>query len=321
MLLYSLSLLAGLYMLVWGADRVVAGTAAIARNAGISPMLIGMTIVGFATSLPEMLVSATAAATGATNLAVGNALGSNIANIGLVLGAAAITVPLTVRSASLRRELPVMLAVSVLPVALFADQTLGRLDGSLLLLGLAGFVGWTIMLARQMRGRDPLEAAYEADIPAGLSNASAGLRAVIGLVILMAGANALVWGAENLARAIGVSDLIIGITVVAVGTSLPELAVSVVSVRKGEHGLALGNIIGSNIFNLLAVVGIAGVIGPDPLDPAVIQLHLPVMLGFTLGFFVIAYNRDGAMRVGRTAGALLLAAWCAYIGKIAATLF
>lgn len=312
MFLYLLAVLAGLALLVWGADQVVIGASVTARAMGVAPMLIGLTVVGFATSAPEVLVAATAAARGSPGLAIGNALGSNIANIGLVIGCAALVRPPRIRSQTLRQELPVMLAVSVLPVLLFPDQRLGRIDGLLLLAGLAGFLYWIVRLGLRTRGLDPIEAQYAAEIPTGLTPARAGLAIAVGLATLLVGANALVWGGENVAREIGVSDLVIGVTVVAIGTSLPELAVSIVSARKGEHGLAVGNIIGSNAFNLLAVIGVAAVIRPAELEAEAVLVHLPVMVAFTLAFFFIAYSHREEIRIGRPAGAMLLAAFCGY---------
>ena len=316
MLLFAVAMLVGFAMLIWSADQIVIGSGGAARNLGISPMLIGLTVVGFATSLPEVIVSATAALAGVPNLAIGNALGSNIANIGLVIGVSAAVRPLAVRSETLRKELPVMLAVCVAPVLLFANLELSRLDGLLLLGGLVLFIWWVARLGLQTRGHDAIEAEYAAELPSDISTGRAMLLIGVGLVVLTAGSNLLVWGSENMARALGVSDLIIGLTLVAIGTSLPELAVSVASARKGETGLALGNIIGSNAFNMLAVVGVAAVLQPTQLEPDAVRLHLPAMLGFTLAFFFIAYNRNETMRVGRSAGALLLGAYLVYLGFV-----
>ena len=317
MLLYVSSLLTGLILLVWSADRMVVGAAVIARNLGVTPMVIGLTVVGFATSAPEILVAATAAIRDASNLALGNAVGSNIANIGLVVGIAALIHPLIVKSEALRRELPAMVAVSLIPMILLINLSLSRLDGIILLIFFFGFIYWVIKLGKRSSGHDAIEAEYATEIPEGVTQRMALLWIIIGLVILVIGSNALVWGSQNIAREIGVSDLIIGVTVVAVGTSLPELAVSIVAARKGLHGLALGNIIGSNVFNMLAVIGIAGVIRPATLDLAAAQLHLPVLLGFTVAFFFIAYNSNGTMRVGRLAGAALVVSFIIYQGYIA----
>lgn len=317
MILYVSSLFAGLILLIWSADRMVVGAAVIARNLGVTPMLIGLTVVGFATSAPEILVSATAAIRDASNLALGNAFGSNIANIGLVVGVAAIIQPLTVKSETLSRELPAMVAVSLIPVILLINLTLSRLDGVILLIAFLCFIYWVIKLGKRSSGHDTIEAEYATEIPDGVTQQMAILWIIIGLVAVLVGANALVWGSLNIAREIGVSDLVIGVTVVAIGTSLPELAVSVVAARKGLHGLALGNIIGSNAINMLAVIGVAGVIRPATLDLAAVQLHLPVLLGFTVAFFFIAYNSDGTLRVGRLEGAALVVSFIIYQGYIA----
>lgn len=320
MLLFLLATLAGFALLIWGADRLVLGAGALARNLGIAPLLIGLTVVGFATSLPEVLVSATAALAGATDLAIGNALGSNIANVGLVLAVAALTRPLRAHSETLQRELPVMLAISVVPLLLFIDGRLSRLDGLLLAGALLGFTWWVTRLGMRTAGHDPIEAEYAAELPTGIANRRALLLILLGLLAVLAGSKSLVWGAANLARALSVSETIIGVTMIAVGTSLPELAVSIVSARKGEAGLALGNVIGSNAFNALAVIGVAALVHPAPLDPRVVVFHLPVMLLFSLGFFFIAYNRDETLRVGRWAGAGLLAGYLVYLGAVVAEL-
>lgn len=317
MLLYVLSMLAGFGLLIWGADRMVIGSAVTANNMGVSPMLVGLTVVGFATSAPEMLVSAAAALQRAPNLAIGNALGSNIANIGLVAGVAAIIQPLHIRSETLRRELPVMLAISVIPVLLFPDQSLGRLDGIFLLIVFAGFLYWIIKLGIKTHGHDPIETEYSEDMPGGISPGKAWFWIGIGLAMLALGSEILVWGAKNFANALSISELVVGVTVLAVGTSLPELAVSIVSVRRGHHGLALGNIIGSNAFNTLAVLGIAGTIRPARLDSDTVVLHLPVMLAFTVAFFFMAYNYDGTMRVTRLSGVVLFAGFITYHSYVA----
>ena len=316
MLMYSAAILVGLALLIWGADLMVIGASATASNLGVSPMLVGLTVVGFATSTPEILIAINAALSGATNLAIGNAIGSNIANIGLIGGITALIRPLTVFSQTLRIEFPVMMAVSVVPVIFFFDNQLGRLEGLALLAIFAGFFYWIVRLGLRTHGHDAIEAEYASEIRTDMSTRAAVTRILIGLVALSIGARSLVWGSESVAVILGISDMIIGLTIVAVGTSLPELAVSVASARKGEHGLAFGNIIGSNGFNSLAVIGLAATIEPAALDPAALRLHLPVMLGFTIGFFFLAYNWSGTIRVGRSAGALLLSGFCLYFGYI-----
>jgi cation:H+ antiporter len=315
--MYVLSMLFGLGLLIWGADRMVIGAAVTADNLGVSPMLVGLTVVGFATSAPEILVSAAAALHGSPNLAVGNALGSNIANIGLVAGMAATIQPLQVRSQTLSRELPVMLAVSVIPVLLFPDQMLGRIDGIFLLLVFVGFLYWIVKLGIKTHGHDPIESEYSEDMPSGISPRKAWMWIAIGLAVLVIGSEFLVSGAKNFAQALGISELVVGVTILAVGTSLPELAVSLVSIRKGHHGLALGNIIGSNAFNTLAVLGVASVIHPAKLDLDTVRLHLPVMLAFTVAFFFMAYNYDGSMRLNRFSGAALLIGFVVYHSYVA----
>jgi cation:H+ antiporter len=317
MLLYASAMFVGFVSLVWGADRMVTGAAVTARNFGLAPMLIGLTVVGFATSAPEILVSMSAALQGSPNLAIGNAIGSNIANIGLVGGAAALVRPLVVKSETLRRELPAMVAVSILPVILMPDLVLGRGDGLILLLAMVGFFYWIVRLGMRTRGRDTLEAEYAAEIPGDVKQSVAYTSIAIGLSALLIGATALVWGAENVALVLGISDLILGLTVVAIGTSLPELAVSVTAARKGHHGLAFGNIIGSNAFNMLAVIGVAAAIHPAALTADVVQLHLPVMLAFTVAFFFMSYNYSDTVRLRRLSGGVLLFGFLMYYGYIA----
>lgn len=318
MLMYSAAIVIGLVLLVWGADLMVIGASATATHFGVSPMLIGLTVVGFATSAPEILVAIAAAWSGSPNLAIGNAIGSNIANIGLIGGLTALVYPLTVYSDTLRREFPVMVAVSTVPLVFFLDGYVARWEGLILLLTFAGFMYWIVQLGIRNRGRDDqIEADYAAEIPTDVPIRGAILRIALGLAALSGGARILVWGSQSAALALGISDMVIGITIVAVGTSLPELAVSLVSARKGEHGLAFGNIIGSNGFNALAVIGITAVIAPATMDPDVVWLHLSVMLAFTIAFFLMAYNWSGTIRVGRMAGALLLGGFVAYHGYIA----
>jgi cation:H+ antiporter len=309
----------GFVLLVWGADRFVIGAGATARNLGVAPILIGLTIVAFATSAPEILVSVVASMQGTPALAVGNAVGSNIANIGLVLGAAAILRPMEVRSQTLRRELPALLVVTLFAFMLCSDQNLSRTDGMVLLVGLALLMYWIVALAFRSSASDPMGADYAAEIPSDMTMARALTWLAIGLGVLLVGSNLLVNGAVAIAESLGVSDLIIGLTIVAIGTSLPELAVTTVSAVKGEHGLAVGNIIGSNMFNLLAVMGLAAAIAPSDLDPQVLSFHLPVMVGLTMVLFVMAYSFGGQGRINRWEGAALLMTFFAYHGYIAST--
>lgn len=315
MLLFVIAILAGFILLVWGADRFVLGAGAVARNFGVPPLLIGLTIVGFATSAPEIMVSAIASIRDNPGLAIGNAIGSNIANIGLVLGATALTRPMHIQSETLRREIPALLAVTLLSVMLFLDNYISRTDGVVLLLGLGLLLHWMAGLGFRSSAGDPMSAEYAAEIPADVSTPTALAWFLLGLAVLLSGAWVLVWGAIEIAHTLGVSDLIIGLTIVAVGTSLPELAVSIVAAMKGEHDLAFGNIIGSNMFNLLAVIGVAASISPNSpieIDDTVLTLHIPVMVGLTLVIFAIAYNFGGRGRVYRAEGFLLLTSFVAY---------
>ena len=310
-------IIAGLLLLIWGADRFVHGAAATARNLGVAPLLIGLTIVAFATSAPEVVVAIVAASRGETDLAVGNAIGSNIANIGLVLGTVALIRPIEMTSATLRREMPALLAVSLLTVSLFLDSYLSRVDGFVLMTGLLIVMVWLVRLGLRSSASDPMTAEYEAEIPRDMSMRLAILWLIIGLVVLLFGAQFMVDGAINIARALGVTELVIGITLVALATSLPELAVSLVSALKGEYGLALGNIVGSNTFNSLAVIGIAAIIHPAALPPSVLSLHIFVLVAFTLVLFAMTYDYDGKGQISRLEGAALLTAFLAYQGYVA----
>ena len=309
---------AGLALLIIGADRFVHGAAAIARNLGVAPLLIGLTIVAFATSAPEILVSIIAASRGEPDLAIGNAIGSNIANIGMVLGATAMIRPIELTSATLRREMPALLAVSLLTVSLFLDSYLSEVDGIVLLTGLVIVMVWLTRLGLRSSANDPIKAEYEAEIPSDVRTWVAAIWLVVGITLLLIGAEFLVNGAVDIARSMGVSEVVIGVTLVAVATSLPELAVTVVSALKGEYGLAIGNIVGSNIFNLLAVVGVASVIEPAQLPPSVLTLHIFVMVAFTLVLFAMTYDYDGKGKISRFEGFSLATAYAAYITYVVA---
>lgn len=309
---FVIYMVCGLVLLVWGAERFVHGAAASARNMGIAPLLIGLTVVAFATSSPEILVSVVASLRGEPTLAIGNAIGSNIVNIGLVLGMTALIRPIKLESATLRREMPALLAVSLLTVSLFLDTHLSRIDGIVMLTGLVIVMIWLTRLGRRSAANDPIKRDYEAEIPANVSMKMAITWTVVGLVTLLIGAQWLVTGAIGMAQNLGVSEVVIGITVVALGTSLPELTVSLVSALKGEYGLAIGNIVGSNIFNLLAVIGIAATIEPAALAPSVLSLHIFVMVAFTLVLFAMTYDYDGKAKLSRMEGIALLIAYVAY---------
>jgi cation:H+ antiporter len=308
----SFEVFVGLLLLIWGADRFVHGAAATARNLGIPPLLIGLTIVALATSAPEILVSVVASFRGEPDLAIGNAIGSNIANIGLVLGVVAILRPVELKSATLRREMPALLAVSLLTVSLFLDSFLGRVDGLVLLAGLVIVMIWLSRLGMRSASSDPLQAEFDAEIPKHMSMRTAVFWLLIGIATLLVGAELMVDGAIDIAKALGVSEVVIGVTLVALATSIPELAVSVVAAFRGEYGLAIGNIVGSNIFNLLAVIGVAATIQPAALPPSVLSLHIFVMVAFTLVLFAMTYEYEGRGQITRFEGFALLAAYLAY---------
>jgi cation:H+ antiporter len=313
MLLPLLAMGIGLVVLVWSSDRFVTGAALAARLSGVSPLLIGIVIIGFGTSMPELIVSAIAALQGAPELALGNAYGSNIANIALILGLAAIIKPIRVHSQVLRKEIPLLGAVTLLSLAVIWNRQISRLDAWILLGIFAAAMTWT---ARQSikRPDDELIKEVEEELPP-IVNASmkrAVIDIVIGLLLLILGSRGLVWGAVEIARALGVSDLLIGLTIVAVGTSLPELASTLAAVRKGEDDLAVGNIVGSNFFNTLAVVGLAGAIRPLRIDPAIYTRDFPVMGGLTLLLFLFSIGRKGKGRINRVEGAVFLLSYIAY---------
>ena len=316
MLVNILEVIAGLVLLIWGADRFVHGAAAAARNLGIAPLLIGLTIVAFATSAPEILVAIVASSRGEPLLGIGNAIGSNICNIGLVLGCVAVIRPIKLRSATLRREMPALLAVSLLTVSLFLDSYLSRIDGLVMLTGLVIVMIWLARLGLRSPVNDPIKQDFEAEIPQHVSMKMALVWFLLGLGTLLGGAELLVDGAIEIARIIGFSDVVIGITLVALGTSLPELAVSLVSALKGEYGLAIGNIVGSNIFNLLAVIGVAATIAPTPLPQSVLSLHIFVMVAFTLVLFAMTYDYDGKSEISRVEGSALFIAYMAFVSYV-----
>lgn len=311
---YLAAIAVGFGLLTWSADRFVEGAAGLARAMGVSTLIIGLTIVAFGTSAPEMLVSAVAAWQGNSGIALGNAIGSNITNMALVLGVTALMAPLSVHSSTLNREFPLMLAVMVGVMGLLWNGVLGRVDGVLLLTGMAALVLWTIHLARISPPNDPLVAEYGEEIPGAMPKGKAWLLLAGGLVLLLLSSKLLVWGAVGLARAFGISDLVIGLTIVAIGTSLPELAASVMAARKGEPDIAVGNVVGSNLFNLLGVLGIAGAIGPGPVDRMVLVRDFPLMLGLAVILYFMArgLKRNGAGTIQRWAGLVLVLVFLIY---------
>ncbi|RDH81705.1 MAG: calcium/sodium antiporter [endosymbiont of Galathealinum brachiosum] len=322
MLIDFTAILAGFALLIWSADLFVTGASATARNLGVSPLIIGLTIVGFGTSAPEMLVASIAAYGGNPGLAIGNAIGSNITNIALVLGATAVIVPLTVHSSILKREYPLLIAATLLAVVLMAtDNALSTIDGILMMLLLFVLMTWVVYQALEQRkcvagnecDVDPLSSEFDQEIPDDMPMGKAIWLLLSGIVLLLISSKMLVWGAINVATAFGVSDLIIGLTIVAIGTSLPELAASIMSARKGEHDIALGNVIGSNMFNTLGVLGLAAIINPSELADGVLTRDLPLMVTLTVIMFIMAFGRrSSAGEITRVEGSILLAIFITY---------
>jgi cation:H+ antiporter len=314
MLLNIFFILAGFALLMWGADRFVSGAGSLASALGVPPLLIGLTVVGFATSAPEILVSISAASSGLTNMAVGNALGSNIANIGLVLGITVLITPISGElSSTLSKEMPLLVLLTPATLILFLDGSLDMTDAIILLTGLVVFLFWMTRTGIKLTS-DPLDTEIEDEFNIHLDLRPAILWLLVGFLALILGANLLVTGAEFLARTWGLSELVIGATIVAVGTSLPELAVSVVSAYRGDTSIAIGNVIGSNVFNLLAVVGVAGLVNPSEVDDTVLTLHYPVMILLTIALLRIVYNPFGKKGLGRLMGFGLLTSFLAYQG-------
>ena len=322
MILYLGAILAGFAILVWSADKFVDGAAATAKHLGMPSLLIGILIVGFGTSAPEMVVSAIAAMEDNPSLALGNALGSNIVNIALILGVTAIVAPITVNSKIVKKEIPLLLLIVLASGYLLFDNTLTFNEGLILLFGFFSLVGWSIFAAIKGKG-DALESEMEDELVEHAMSLKVGIIwLLIGLVLLIASSRLLVWGAVGIAHEFGVSDLIIGLTIVALGTSLPELAASVIAARKGEHDIAIGNVVGSNMFNILAVIGIATVIAPMNNIPfEVLQRDWIVMLALTIALLVMAYGfkgKDG--KITRLEGTILIICYVAYNTYLGMTL-
>lgn len=316
-----LAIIFGLALLVWSADRFVEGSASVARHLGISPLLIGMVILGFGTSAPEMVVSALAASQGNPGIALGNAYGSNIANIALILGLTALISPIAVHSKVLRKELPILTAITVLAGWQVWDGEITRIDALVLMGVFSVLMGWIIWQGIQKKA-DTLGSEMEQEL---LTHAMPIGRAVFwlvsGLILLIASSRILIWGAVEIAQYFGVSNLIIGLTIVAIGTSLPELASSIIATRKGEHDIALGNVLGSNLFNTLAVVGIAGTIHPMSVEPEVFSRDIMVMGVLTVSLFFIGYGFRGPGRINRIEGGALLACYVGYMTYLINTVF
>ncbi len=303
-------------LLVWGADRLVAGASGLASNLGMSPLIIGLTIIGFGTSAPELVVSAVASLRGNPGIAIGNAIGSNITNIGLVLGATAILYPLRIDSITLRREAPVLLLIMIVSTFLLWDLHLGYQDGFILIFGLVAMLGWMVWLGINRGEQDPLVQELEAEIPTDMQMSRAIFWTVIGLIALPLSSRILVDGAVTIATTLGISDTIIGLTIIALGTSLPELAAALASAMKNEHDLAVGNILGSNMFNLLGVLGIAALVHPLSVQPVLLSRDVLTMFLLTGALFALALRKQRTNQLNRTGGLLLLTGFAVYTGIV-----
>ncbi|MDX1456816.1 MAG: calcium/sodium antiporter [Marinobacter sp.] len=320
MLLAIAAVIAGLIVLVWSADRFVDGAAATAKHLGMPTLLIGMVIIGFGTSAPELAVSAMAASDGNPGLALGNAYGSNITNIALIIGLVAVISPIAVHSQVLRKELPLLLALCAIAGIQLLDGELTYLDGWVLLAVFTAVMGWSIF--QGIRGKaDPFGGETEAELvehPMALNIALIWL--LVGLVLLIVSSRFLVWGAVTIAQGLGISDLVIGLTIVAIGTSLPELASSIAAVKKNEHDLILGNILGSGIFNTLAVVGLAAAIHPLTVDMEVLYRDWTLMTVLTAALMFMSLRVFSSERsISRLEGALLLATYIGYTSYLVST--
>jgi len=312
-MLYNVAaIIAGFLLLTWSGDRFITGAAATARNFNISPLIIGLTIVGFGTSAPEMLIAVMASLNASPGLAVGNAIGSNIANITLVLGMAALIMPLNVHSRILKKELPLLLGAMLLMSLLLQDNHLGRVDGMVLMSSVILLMGWVTRQAVLNRAEDTMYREFEQELPKPMSTRLDLFWLIIGLAFLVGSSRLLVWGAVQLAAEFGVSDLFIGLTIIAVGTSLPELAASIAAALKNEHDIAIGNVVGSNMFNSLAVMGIPGLIYPSKLGAGVLNRDVPVVFILTIALVIMVYGLKGHGRINRIEGAILLACFVGY---------
>ncbi|WP_371379499.1 calcium/sodium antiporter [Thalassotalea aquiviva] len=309
-------LVLSLIALVWSADKFVFGAAAVAKNFGISPLIIGLTIVAMGSSAPEMMVAATAALEGSSDTAIGNVLGSNITNIALVLGATALVKPLMVSSSTLKRELPLLLLVTCISGYMLYDLNFTFIEGLLLMLGFIMFIStllvYSIKQSKEQKNTDKMLIEAELELPDSVSNATAFFWLIIGMVLLPLSADYLVNSASAIAKVLGMSDLVIGLTIIAIGTSLPELAASIVSLLKKEDDLALGNIIGSNLFNILAVLALPGLIAPGAVDPEAASRDIPFMIAITLLLFFLCFSRRRGFRVTRVKGAVLFICFIIY---------
>ncbi|WP_029934012.1 calcium/sodium antiporter [Thiomicrospira pelophila] len=315
LILPSALLIIGLALLVWSSDVFIEGAASTALRYKVSPLIIGVVIIGFGTSSPEMIVAVMASLEGNPGLAIGNAVGSNITNIGLVLGITALIAPLVVKSSVLRREFPILLFITAFGLALLLDHHLGVIDGIILLSTLIGILVWMVRSNKNIASGDPLAEEINQELGSlpKLSKVKALVYLFGGLVLLMISARMMVWGAVEIAEYFEVPDLIIGLTIIAIGTSLPELAAAITAALKNEVDMLIGNILGSNLFNILAVLAVPSILAPSLIDMDVLQRDYPIMLAFTVAMLLVALPRKGNAAISRIEGFLLLALFVGYL--------
>lgn len=312
------AILMGLLLLIWSADRFVLGASGIAKSLNVSPLIIGMIVVGFGTSTPELFVSSMSSLNGDFDMAIGNAIGSNIVNISFILGVVALISPISVNSSIVRKELPILLIITLVFGVLIWDRALSRIDAGILLLGFIALMVWTLKTSKHSPHQADIARPLEAQLQDSafsqiITFKMAILWTLMGLVILILSSRLLVWGAVNIAEMLGVSHLIIGLTIVAIGTSLPELVTSIIATVKKEHDVAIGNVIGSNMFNILAVTGVAATLNPmNPISQNVFMRDWMVMMAVTLLLLIMTIGFKGPSVIRRWEGALLLGVYAVY---------
>ncbi len=302
----------GLVCLVWSADKFVLGAASVASHFNVSPVMIGLTIVAIGTSAPEILVSGIAAGLGKPTLGIGNALGSNIANIALVLGATAIIRPILVDKQIVRREFPLLFAITILVGVLLVDEHFSFIDGLILGVAFAFLTGWLLKQALY-NGKQTEDNMDIDDLPPRVALGLSFVFLIVGLIVLLISSRGLVWGASELARQFGISEMIVGLTIVSIGTSLPELATSISGARKGHHSMVIGGIIGSNMFNSLAVLSLPGLLSAGRLEPAVMQRDYPIMVLLTLLLFLLSYGFRRPAQIDQKEGCFFVFIYGAYL--------
>jgi len=312
MWLYILALVLGFTCLVWSSDRFVSGAAATARNFGTSPLIIGLTVISIGTSAPEILVALTATLEDTPIMAIGNAIGSNIANIGLVLGITAMVTPLPFAESVLKQELPWLIGATLLALIALANLYVGRLDGIMLLCGLV-LIMYRLTQAQKVSNDDFTDSVTsELDDLPEMTTLSGVSGMLTGLLILLASAQLLVWSATEIAVLLGVSNLVIGLSIVAVGTSLPELAATISAALKGHPDIAIGTVVGSNILNILAVLAVPALVHPITIAEVVLWRDGSMLLALTMLLVLFAYGINSRRLITRFEGAILVLAWCGY---------